>query len=938
VTTPLADDGRVGLTDVTVGPAVVEQSGTWALIEGTVTVFLASVRDGSPGRRTPVAVVDAPAVVALPEAPSGRGWVLGRSRASLRPIEESGWDPATTDAAVRTTSELLLGVVRTAVSPPVDRVTRIGTRPTFVSAGRAASVDQLRWVRPVEGQVRLGGVVLRPDGAPVGPHLPLVDPTSFAVLSASPLDDVAAPEAVEGVRWLWSVACAVIVESAAARAETERQVVERARDADVAIETGAVRLLVREITEDGAPAMPVVADPLVACATIVGHAAGFEVVAPRGGFRGREGTSAMRALATSSGLFVRTVVLDSNWMAEAVEPMIGFRPDGAPVAIVFRRSTAFLVEADGTEHAAGAPDAPEIINKAFVFSKPPGGTDFTGGSLLRRAMRGQAPAVRASLLWSVVLAAVTLTVPLASGVVFGEIIPSGDTARLLWLIVCLVAAAAAVLPLQIAATAANSRLEATVSLNLQRGIWARVLRSPVTLVHRLGPGDLTVRLSALEGARDTVEQLVLGALPTMIGAFIAVFVLFLYAPSLAWFALAWAAVVLTVSVGMAIRVAKAQRETDIATGEVNGFLFQVLGAIPKLHVAGAEARAFAAWAERFRGAVGQRLTVASAHQVLLGAVLGPMATLVLFMAVALTNSIDQVGTFIAFQMTYGLFLGGISAFTGALAVLIQQRPALERAVELVNQSAESGLGRTDPGPLRGDVSLRNLSFRYQPDSPMVLDGLDLDIAAGQMVAIVGHSGCGKSTILRLLLGFEQPEQGSVLFDNQDLATLDVESVRRQLGVVLQDGQLMPGSIFQNLSGSATISEADAWDLAELVALADDIKAMPMKLETMTTMNGGAFSGGQRQRLLIARALASKPRILLLDEATSALDNVTQRIVTRNLAAVGITRIVVAHRLSTIVDADRIVVLSRGRLAESGTYDELMDQRGAFHALATRQVV
>jgi ABC-type bacteriocin/lantibiotic exporter with double-glycine peptidase domain len=222
--------------------------------------------------------------------------------------------------------------------------------------------------------------------------------------------------------------------------------------------------------------------------------------------------------------------------------------------------------------------------------------------------------------------------------------------------------------------------------------------------------------------------------------------------------------------------------------------------------------------------------------------------------------------------------------------------------------------------------------------PPVLDRLDLHIGAGEMVALVGQSGCGKSTILRLLLGFETPEAGSVQFDGQDLTALDVESVRRQLGVVLQDGDLFPGSIHQNLSGATTITEAEAWELADIVALGDDIRAMPMRLETMVSLSGGAFSGGQRQRLLIARALATRPRILILDEATSALDNVTQKVVTKNLAELGMTRIVVAHRLSTIIDADRILMLEKGRVIEEGTYEELMEQKGAFHALAIRQVL
>jgi ABC-type bacteriocin/lantibiotic exporter with double-glycine peptidase domain len=231
-----------------------------------------------------------------------------------------------------------------------------------------------------------------------------------------------------------------------------------------------------------------------------------------------------------------------------------------------------------------------------------------------------------------------------------------------------------------------------------------------------------------------------------------------------------------------------------------------------------------------------------------------------------------------------------------------------------------------------------VTFRYVATQRPVLEELSLRIEPGELVALAGHSGCGKSTIIRILLGFERPEQGSVLFDDKDLSSLDVEAVRRQMGVVLQDGQLLPGTVGDNISGVASLSVAEQWELAEVVALADDIRAMPMRLDTPVMLNGGAFSGGQRQRLCIARALAARPRILLLDEATSALDNITQRVITDNLAQLGMTRVLVAHRLSTMVGADRILVLEGGRLVEQGTYDQLMASRGRFFTLAERQVL
>jgi ATP-binding cassette subfamily C protein len=908
------------------------------LRSGYTTLFLAEDIPGvGVGRRVPVATVHAPAIVNPGAAPSGRVWVLAHHASAI----EVALTQATEEelaVAMAATAETLNSVIRPSVPPPGDRINRLGTRPVFVSAGRTALVDRLSWVRAVEGEPRLANVLLPESGGPVGERMSIVG-EGFSALTALPLDSIAIEERVASLRWLFEVAGKCVLEAFDEREALEHDMAMADPMVSAEVEAAGVRMLAREITSKGKNVVVAPSgEPLVLVSSIVAQLNGYDIEVPRGGLRGREGTSAVRAIATTSGLYVRTVTLPKEWWVDTVEPMVGFSVDGQPLALVIRGNEGVIITADGAEIDPTSPESPALIENAFVFSKPPVGEDLDSTTLLKLAFKGERRQIIRVFLWALVIAGVSLTVPLASGVVFGEIIPEGDRTRLAWLLVALVTAAIAVLPVQIAQTAASTRLEASVSLNLQRGIWGRVLRSPVTLVKRLGPGDLVMRLSALEMARDAMEQSVIGALPVVIGALVSVVILFIYIPILALIAVVWGLLVLGTSLIFASRVAKAQRTVDEATGNVNGFLYQVLGAIPKLHVAGAEPRAFAAWAQRFRGAVGQELTIRTSHQVLFGGIVGTLSTAVLFAGVAITDSGKNVGAFIAFQTTYGLFMAGIMAFVTGIGTTMQMRPAMQRAAELVADAPESGEGRSDPGPLRGDVALRGVTFRYQPDMPAVLDELDLRINAGEMVAVVGHSGCGKSTLLRVLLGFETPEQGSVLFDDQDLSSLDVESVRRQLGVVLQDGQLMPGTIHQNLAGATTLSPDEAWELAEIVALADDIRAMPMKLETMITLNGGAFSGGQRQRLLIARALAARPRILLLDEATSALDNVTQRVVTQNLAELGMTRIVVAHRLSTIIDADRIVVFEAGRVVEDGSYEELMEQRGAFHALATRQVL
>jgi ABC-type bacteriocin/lantibiotic exporter with double-glycine peptidase domain len=239
--------------------------------------------------------------------------------------------------------------------------------------------------------------------------------------------------------------------------------------------------------------------------------------------------------------------------------------------------------------------------------------------------------------------------------------------------------------------------------------------------------------------------------------------------------------------------------------------------------------------------------------------------------------------------------------------------------------------------LSGEIEISHVNFSYRPDSPLVLRDMTLRIGAGQSVAFVGASGCGKSTLLRILLGFERPGSGTVYFDGQDLAGLEIEAVRRQIGVVLQTSKPISGTIFENIVGSAPLSVNDAMEACKLAGLDEEIRGMPMGLHTMIGDGGGGISGGQRQRLMIARAIAGKPRILLFDEATSALDNRTQAIVSQSLAGLQATRVVIAHRLSTVVHADRIFVLDKGSVAESGTYYELMQRKGIFHELAIRQL-
>jgi ATP-binding cassette subfamily C protein len=319
-------------------------------------------------------------------------------------------------------------------------------------------------------------------------------------------------------------------------------------------------------------------------------------------------------------------------------------------------------------------------------------------------------------------------------------------------------------------------------------------------------------------------------------------------------------------------------------------------------------------------------------------VYGLVSTLALFSIVGLSPSAEfGVGEFLAFSAAFAQFQAAALAAVGVIPTVLAFIPTYERMRPILQATPEVNPRQEDPGRLRGALELRGVSFSY-PDGPPVLDGVSIRAEPGEFVALVGPSGSGKSTCLRLLLGFERAGAGAVLVDGKPLSSLNPHLVRRQIGVVLQNSRPMVGSIFHNIVGSLPLTLDDAWRAARMVALDEDINALPMSMFTHVNQRGISFSGGQRQRLLIARALVADPRVLLLDEATSALDNRTQAVVTRSLAELGPTRVVVAHRLSTIRHADRIYVLDRGRVVQAGTFDELAAQPGLFARMVERQTL
>jgi ATP-binding cassette subfamily C protein len=536
-----------------------------------------------------------------------------------------------------------------------------------------------------------------------------------------------------------------------------------------------------------------------------------------------------------------------------------------------------------------------------------------------------------------------LATPLAIGVLFESVIPNAEIHQLLQLTIALIIITLATALLQLARSFAFLRIQSKADAAIQAAVWDRLLRLPTTFFRQYSAGDLAVRANGINTIKDYLTGSTMNALFGGVMAIFYVGLLCYYSLSLAFvgMGLVMVAVVITLIVGI-IKL-NYQRQLIEVEGRISGMVFQFIGGIAKFRASGTENWVFATWARDF---MQQRQLAFKAETVANGLVVfnssySILASLVIFLAFIYFNprlTADlSTGHFLAFYSAFGLLLGAALDLTNTVIGLLNIIPVYERLQPILQTLPEVAEGQFHPGELTGAIELSNVVFRYQADGPRILNSISLQIKAGQFVAFVGPSGSGKSTILRLLLGFEQCESGAVYYDGQDLKTLNIQAVRRQIGTVLQSGGLMPSTIFSNIVGSSPLTLDDAWKAARLAGLAEDIEKMPMGMHTSISEGATTFSGGQRQRLLIARAIVNNPRILLFDEATSALDNRTQAVVNQSLETFHATRIVIAHRLSTVVNADVIFVIDKGEVVQKGTYQELVNQPGPFAELAKRQL-
>ncbi|MFC7265322.1 NHLP bacteriocin export ABC transporter permease/ATPase subunit [Streptomyces lutosisoli] len=684
------------------------------------------------------------------------------------------------------------------------------------------------------------------------------------------------------------------------------------------------------------------ADATYAACKLVARACGITLAESAQSGTESDRLDPVERIALASRVRTRAVRLDGRWWRDNVGPLIGHRAvSGAPVALLWRRGGYVAVQpSSGRETPVEKANAAEFEPRAVMFYRPLPERKLSPLRLLRFCLQGTGGDLRNLAISGLVTVAIGALVPIATGKVLGEYVPKAQHGLIVQVCLALMVTSVVSAAFMLLENLTMLRMEGRIEATLQPAVWDRLLRLPTKFFTSRSTGELA---SAAMGI-SAIRRLLAGVGPTVaqagtVGA-MNLGLLLWYSVPMALAAIGMLVVIAAVFLGLGLWQVRWQRRLVVLSNKLNNQAFQTLRGLPKLRVAAAENYAYAAWAGEFARSreLQQKVGRIKNLTTVMGAVYLPLCSLLMFMLLAgPARGSLSAAAFLTFNTSVTMLLTSVTQITGAAVSAAAALPMFEEIRPVLDATPEVRTASTRPGLLSGSIEARRLSFRYADDGPLVLDDVSFDIRPGEFVAIVGPSGCGKSTLLRLLIGFDKPVSGSVLYDGQDLAALDQSAVRRQCGVVLQHAQPFTGSILDCICGTEPYTPEEAMAAAEMAGLAEDIKRMPMGLHTIVS-GSGAISGGQRQRLMIAQALIRRPRILFFDEATSALDNETQRTVIESTRALNATRIVIAHRLSTVMDADRVIVMEDGRVAQQGPPAALLaDTGGRLHELVRRQM-
>ena len=642
------------------------------------------------------------------------------------------------------------------------------------------------------------------------------------------------------------------------------------------------------------------------------------------------------------GIMRRRVVLSKDWYKCAVSPMLATLKDdeSVMVALLPRKFSGYSIVdvKTGSRKPVTASVAANINTEAMCFYKPFPLRSITVTDIFKfMASTYSVSDIVLLLVASLAVTLASMLMPWLNNILFSSVVESKEVSVLLAMFIFMTCATVSMQLFSSVKSLAKQRLTTKQDVAVNAAVMSRIISLPPRFFKDYSSGELTQRSQYMNSLCETIMECIGESGLSALFSLAYIYQIFIYARSLVLPAICVVAATTVVSVITVFVQQKIMKERMNVSTKEFGMSYAMISGIQKIKLAGAEKRAFARWAKVY--AKESKLLYNPPMLIKINSVIGLAITLIGEIVIYYFAGRDaiSVADFYAFTGAYAMLSAAFSGLVNIALNIAVIKPTLEMVKPIMDAEPEMAHGKKIVEKLQGGIELNNVSFRYTDSTPMVIDNLSLKIRPGQYVAIVGSTGCGKSTLMRLMLGFEKPMKGAIYYDGKDINSLDLKSLRSKIGSVMQDGKLFLGDIYSNIVISAPqLSLDDAWAAADIAGMREDIEAMPMGMHTLISEGSGGISGGQRQRLMIARAVAPSPRILMFDEATSALDNITQKKVSEAIDSMKCTRIVIAHRLSTIKNSDRIIVLDKGKIVEDGTYDELLQINGVFADLVKRQ--